>query len=77
MVYYAAKKGFWIYIGTNGRLLRPDVADRLGDAGASVFNFCRRFLGREAEPAEGRRTRAQAPGAPAEEAVRVPLHGFF
>jgi len=39
VVYYAAKKGFWIYIGTNGRLLRPDVADRLGDAGASVFNF--------------------------------------
>ena len=38
-MYFAAKKGFWIYIGTNGRLLRPDVADRLGDAGASVFNF--------------------------------------
>src|SRR5882724_12669414 len=76
VVYYAAKKGFWIYIGTNGRLLRPDVADRLGDAGASVFNF-RRFVGREAKPAESRRTRAQAPGAPAEEAVRVRLHGFF
>ena len=39
VVYYAAKKGFWIYIGTNGRLLRPDVADRLGDAGAAVFNL--------------------------------------
>ena len=39
VVYYAAKKGFWVYIATNGRLLRPDVADRLGDAGASVFNF--------------------------------------
>ncbi len=39
VVYYAAKKGFWIYIATNGRLLRPDVADRLGDAGAAVFNF--------------------------------------
>ena len=39
IVYYAAKKGFWIYIGTNGRLLRPDVADRLGDAGVAVFNF--------------------------------------
>jgi len=22
------QKGFWIYIGTNGRLLRPEVADR-------------------------------------------------
>src|SRR5512146_1990064 len=39
VVYYAAKKGFWVYIGTNGRLLRPDVADRLGDAGAAIFNF--------------------------------------
>ncbi len=39
VVYYAAKKGFWIYVGTNGRLLRPEVADRLGDAGVSIFNF--------------------------------------
>src|SRR5499427_7806363 len=39
VVYYAAKRGFWVYIGTNGRLLRPDVADRLGDAGVGVFNF--------------------------------------
>ena len=39
IVYYAAKKGFWVYIGTNGRLLKPDLADRLGDAGVAVFNF--------------------------------------
>jgi MoaA/NifB/PqqE/SkfB family radical SAM enzyme len=39
VVYYAARKGFWIYIGTNGRLLRPEVTDRLADAGAAVFNF--------------------------------------
>jgi MoaA/NifB/PqqE/SkfB family radical SAM enzyme len=39
IVYYAAKKGFWIYVGTNGRLLRPEVADRLGDAGVAIFNF--------------------------------------
>ena len=39
IVNYAAKKGFWVYIGTNGRLLRPDVADRLADAGTAVFNF--------------------------------------
>lgn len=38
VVHYAAKKGFWTYIGTNARLLRPDVADRLADAGVSVFN---------------------------------------
>lgn len=39
VVYYAAKKGFWVYIATNGRLLRPEVADRLGDAGVAVLNF--------------------------------------
>jgi len=39
VVNYAAKKGFWVYIATNGRLLRPEVADRLGDAGTAIFNF--------------------------------------
>jgi MoaA/NifB/PqqE/SkfB family radical SAM enzyme len=39
VVYYAAKKGFWVYIATNGRLLRPEVADRLGDAGVAIINF--------------------------------------
>lgn len=39
VVYYAAKKGFWVYIGTNGRLLRPEVTDRLADAGTAIFNF--------------------------------------
>ena len=39
VVYYAAKKGFWIYIGTNCRLLRPEVADRLNDAGVAVYNI--------------------------------------
>ncbi len=37
--YYAAKKGFWIYMPTNARLLRPDVIDRLADAGVAIFNF--------------------------------------
>jgi MoaA/NifB/PqqE/SkfB family radical SAM enzyme len=39
VVNYAAKKGFWVYIATNGRLLRPEVTDRLADAGTAVFNF--------------------------------------
>jgi MoaA/NifB/PqqE/SkfB family radical SAM enzyme len=39
VVYYAAKKGFFIYIPTNGRLLKPDVIDRLADAGVSTFNL--------------------------------------
>lgn len=39
VVYYAAKKGFWIYVATNARLLRPEVADRLNDAGVTVYNI--------------------------------------
>ena len=37
--YYAAKKGFWIYVPTNARLLRPQVTDWLADAGIATFNF--------------------------------------
>jgi MoaA/NifB/PqqE/SkfB family radical SAM enzyme len=36
---YAAQKGFWVYLPTNGRLLRPDVIDRLADAGVATFNL--------------------------------------
>ncbi len=39
VAYYAAKKGFWVYVPTNGRLMRPDVIDRLGDAGVAAFNL--------------------------------------
>jgi len=39
VVYYAAKKGFWVYLPTNARLLKPDVIDRLADAGVATFNF--------------------------------------
>jgi MoaA/NifB/PqqE/SkfB family radical SAM enzyme len=39
VIYYAAKKGFWVYLPTNGRLMRPKVIDRLGDAGVSVVNL--------------------------------------
>jgi sulfatase maturation enzyme AslB (radical SAM superfamily) len=37
--YYAARKGFWIYVPTNGRLRREDVIDRLGDAGIATVNL--------------------------------------
>src|ERR1700756_821101 len=37
--YYAAKKGFWIYVPTNARLLRPQVTDWLGGAGAAPVHF--------------------------------------
>jgi MoaA/NifB/PqqE/SkfB family radical SAM enzyme len=36
---YAVKKDFFVYVPTNGRLMRPDVVDRLGDAGVSTFNI--------------------------------------
>jgi MoaA/NifB/PqqE/SkfB family radical SAM enzyme len=39
VVYYAAKKGFWVYVPTNARLLRPEVTDRLADAGVATVNF--------------------------------------
>lgn len=39
VIYYAAKKGFWVYLPTNGRLLRPEVIDRLADAGVATVNL--------------------------------------
>jgi MoaA/NifB/PqqE/SkfB family radical SAM enzyme len=39
VVYYAAQKGFWVYLPTNARLLRPELIDRLGDAGVATVNF--------------------------------------
>ena len=39
IVYYAAKKGFWVYVPTNGRLMRPDVIDKLADAGMATVNL--------------------------------------
>ena len=35
---YAVRKGFWVYVPTNGRLMRPEVIDRLADAGVATFN---------------------------------------
>jgi MoaA/NifB/PqqE/SkfB family radical SAM enzyme len=39
VVDYAARKGFWVYLPANGRLMRPDVIDRLGDAGVATINL--------------------------------------
>ena len=38
-IYYAAKLGFWVYLPTNARLLRPEVTDRIADAGVATVNF--------------------------------------
>jgi len=39
VIYYAAQKGFWVYLPTNARLLRPEVIDRIADAGVATVNF--------------------------------------
>ena len=39
VVAYAAQQGFFIYVPTNGRLLKPEVIDRLADAGVATFNL--------------------------------------
>src|SRR5262245_12107354 len=39
VIYYAAKKGFWVYLPTNAYLLRPEVIDRVADAGVATVNF--------------------------------------
>jgi len=39
VIYYAAKKGFWVYLPTNARLMRTEVIDQVADAGVAVVNF--------------------------------------
>ena len=39
IIYYAARKDFWIYLPTNGHLMRPEVIDKLADAGVASFNL--------------------------------------
>ena len=38
-IYHAAKLGFWVYLPTNARLMRPEVIDRIADAGVATVNF--------------------------------------
>src|SRR5258708_1903532 len=39
IVHYSAQKDFFVYLPTNGRLMKPDVIDRLGDAGLATVNL--------------------------------------
>jgi len=39
IVYYSSKKDIFVYLPTNGRLMKPDVIDRLGDAGLATVNL--------------------------------------
>lgn len=39
VVYYSAKKDIFVYLPTNGRLLKPELIDKLGDAGLATVNL--------------------------------------
>src|SRR5258706_8205157 len=39
IVDYSAKRDIFVYLPTNGRLMKPDVIDRLGDAGIGTINL--------------------------------------
>jgi MoaA/NifB/PqqE/SkfB family radical SAM enzyme len=39
IVDYSAKRDIFVYLPTNGRLMTPDIIDRLGDAGIATFNL--------------------------------------
>jgi len=39
ITHYAKQKGFFIYLPTNGRLMKPKWIDRIGDAGVSNWNL--------------------------------------
>jgi len=39
VVEYATNRGFFVYLPTNGRLMRPSVIDRLGAAGIATVNL--------------------------------------
>lgn len=39
IVYYSAKKDVFVYLPTNGRLMKPEVIDKLGDAGVATVNL--------------------------------------
>ncbi len=39
IVSYSAKKDIFVYLPTNGRLMKPEVIDQLGDAGIATVNL--------------------------------------
>jgi MoaA/NifB/PqqE/SkfB family radical SAM enzyme len=39
IIYYAAKKNFFVYLPTNGYLMKPEVLDKIGDAGVANINL--------------------------------------
>lgn len=39
IVDYSAKKGIFVYLPTNGKLMTPEIIDQLGDAGVATVNL--------------------------------------
>ena len=39
IVDYSAKRDIFVYLPTNGRLMTPEIIDKLGDAGIATFNL--------------------------------------
>src|SRR3982751_1931975 len=39
IVDYSAKKGIFVYLPTNGKLMTPEIIDQLGDAGIATVNL--------------------------------------
>jgi len=39
LVNYGSQKGFFMYLPTNGRLMKPEIIDQIGDAGVAVWNL--------------------------------------
>ena len=77
IVYYAAKSGFWVYVPTNGRLMRPEVIDRLADAGVATVQSRGGCGGREARAAQGAESDPAIFRLSGAQAVRLRLHGFL
>ena len=72
--YYAAKKGFWIYVPTNARLLRPQVTDWLADAGVATFNFAVDAVDEKPGLPKALKPVRSLLRLPSEEAISVWLH---
>ena len=78
IIYYAAKKGFWVYLPTNGRLMWPKVIDKIADAGVGGGESGGRFVGRRARQglAQGDGADPRAFRLSGQEAVQVRLLAY-
>ncbi len=71
--YYAAKKDFWIYLPTNGRLMRDGRNRQVGRRRRRHLQHRGGCLGHQARPAEGDGSHPLVLRLPGQEAVQVRL----